>query len=289
MSRRERLGAAIHAVHGSRGLGIAVVAMFVLTIVEPVIPSGAARAMVTIPVFALGLTGLLTLPREGVAVQLRLRRLVQDAGAGRELAKALVFPFLLMVLLMPQSFLAAYGVPHFSPLTGLVLASFQRRVATAFLFGLLLLPIIHLRRTRRYAPDVTAQRPMVLADQDPIHHRRDVLVVLVLAVVLVWAALLWPFWKPFSLFAWPPSLQSFTVGIRGVAALAYSVFLPALLFIHLAAHAHGIRYLVAHAAWRTHWHRFTLLWIHVALGLVAAGLHIYNLLWIVRYQSLVGF
>lgn len=285
----ERLGRVVHAIHGTRGLIVTLSALLVLTIIEPAIPEGAWRATLTFPVFVVALVALATLPREGIAVQVRLRQLVDHPEATRFLARHLVFPFLLVVLLAPQMFLAAYGIPSFSPLTGLVLPSLQRRVAAWFLFLLVLLPVLHLRRTRRYAPEVVPVRPRALAWNDPLHRRRDLLVVLVGLVAVLWLLILQPFWAPFSLLAWPPGLATFLAGVRGVAAVCFSLFVPVLLFVHLSAHGQGLRYLILHAEWRTHWRPFVLLWAHVLLGLGAAALHLYVLLWIVRYQTAVGF
>ncbi len=279
----------VHAVHGTRGLTAAVLAMLALTLIEPAVPAGFARAILAAPVFLLGVVALATLPREGVAVQLRLRRLVEDKGAGRQLGRDLAWPAILVVLLLPQAFLAAYGIPHMSPLSGLVLPSMVRRMAAFFLFGLLLLPVLHMRRTRRYAPEVVSMRPVELRDRDGMHVRRDVLLGLMGVVAFVWLSVLEAFWAPFSLLAWPPTFASFGQGIRAVAAVAYTLFLPVVLFVHLSAHAQGLRYLIQHGKWRTHRWRFTALWLHVALGIAATALHIYNLLWIVRYQNAVGF
>lgn len=285
----ERFAAFVHAIHGTRSLALAVTLLLVLSLTEPLFPQGLGRIVYTLPVFVLAVVGLLTLPREAVAMQARVQRMVVQPGAAPALARHLAFPVVLLLLLAPSIFLAAYGIPHLSPLTGLVTPEIQQRVAVAFLFLLLLLPVLQLRFSRRYAPEIKTRRPKDLPPLAFEHRQRDLLQVLQFILIVVWLLVLVPFWSPFSLFQWPPGFGSFSYGVRGVATLAYSVFLPSMLFMHAATHAQALRHLVRETDWRQELVDVALLVLHILGSIGAILLHAYDLLWIARYQSAVGF
>lgn len=285
----EHLATFVHFIHGTRSLGLAVVLLLLLTLAEPVFPQGLGRVTYTLPVFVLALIGLLTLPREAVAMQLRVQKLVLEPGAAAALARHLAYPLALLLLLAPTVFLAAYGIPHLSPLTGLVTPEIQQRVAVAYLFLLLLVPVLQLRSSRRYAPEIATRRPRDLPPLAFEHRQRDLLQALQLTLIVVWLLVLVPFWSPFSLFQWLPDLDSFTAGVRGVATLAYAIFLPTMLFMHAATHAQALRHLVREGDWREETADVVLLLLHILASLGAILLHAYDVLWIARYQSAVGF
>ncbi len=286
----ERMARAVHVVHGTRGLGVAAAVLLVASIVEPGLPTGFPRALFVVPAFLLFATGLLTLPREGIAAQDRAFALLDAADPVRPMVRRLVWLGIAVVLLMPRLFLAAYGIPHLNPLTGLVLPDWQRRMALAFLFLVMLAPILYLRSSRRYAPQVEVRRPKDIdADEGGGLDRRDVLLILTYLLLAAWLLLLAPFWRPFSLFAWPPGLGSLTVGVRGVAALAFAVTVPLVLFMSLVAHIALLRRLRERNDWPPAGRVRALAILHLALILVAVLLHAYDLLWIARYENLVRF
>lgn len=284
---REALARTVHGVHGTRGLSIGVAALLLSTLLEPVFGPGLGWVFFTVPVLVLLVTGLLTLPREGVAVQDRILAVARRPGGPSVLLRHAVLPAVLLMLLWPQVFLAAYGIPHMSPLTGFVLPSLQRRLAVAYLFVVLWLPLLALRRTRGLAA-IEAVRPRSLPAHDPRHDRREALLLLLVLLGVSWLFLLRTFWQPFTLLMWPPGASSLITGTAGVARLAYTVLLPAALYLRGSAHAVALAALLRDG-WRLHMQAIAVLLLHLGLVLGATALAVYDLLWIVDYQASVRF
>lgn len=284
----DALATLAHALHGSRGLFLAATALLLLALLEPALPE-VDRLVLTLPIFLLLLNGLFTLPREGVAAQWRARALLGDPHAVRKMLRRLAWPALLCILLLPTPFLALYGIPHISPLTGLVLPDLLRRISMVTLYAILLLPVLYLRSSRTYAPDIVPRRPRDLSREDGSHAARDVLLWMQLGILVAWALLTAAFWRPFSLLEWPPSLGSLRAGVRGLAGITFSLVVPVVLFTSVAAHLHLLRELVAGGRWRGHRPVLWLALLHVALALAAVCLHTYDILWIVRYQTYAPF
>lgn len=272
-------------MHGTRGLFLAGVALLLLALLEPLLPDRTPLAWVVFPVFVLLAAGLATLPREGVAAQWRARDLLTEPRAVPRMARRLAWPALLNVLLLPKVFLALYGIPHLSPFTGLLLPDIVRRVAVVLLFVLLLIPILYLRSSRIYAPDIKARRPKDLAHSDGSHAAREVLLWMQAAIVVAWGWMTWPFWRPFPLLAWPPGAASFGLDVRGVGSIAFAIAIPVLLWTTMVAHLALLRDLRTQRRWRKHPGRTLLASAHVVLAILAIVLHAYNMLWIVRYRS----
>lgn len=285
---QERSAALLHLVHGSRGLLAGAVGLLLLSLAEPTLPP-ADRTAVTAPLLALLLLGLATLPREGVATQQRARALRGDPHAAGRMARRTLWLFVLLLLLAPRVFLAAYGVPHLNPLTGVILPDTQRYLSLLYLFLLLLLAVLYLRSSRRYAPHILPKRPRDLARHDRSHQERDTLLWMILGLGLLWGWLLRPFWHPFSLLAWPPELDSLRQGPAGVSSLAFSLTIPLMLFLNLVAHLGLLRDIARDDAW--HEERALVAWamVHAALALTVIILHAYDLLWIAQYRSAVRF
>lgn len=271
------------AVEGTRGLLLGTALLLLAAMTEPALPADFPRWLFTVPALVLLVAGLVTLPREGVALQDRLAAL-GDAGDARALLRGVVWLALAVLLLLPRFFLAAYGVPHLNPLVGLVPQQWVVRLATVFLFVVLLAPTLYLRSGRS-----GAAWPPTVADDDALQRRRDTLLVAVGLLLLVWALVLRPFWTPFSLFTWPPGLWSLTAGARGIAALAFALLPPAVLLMALNAQASLLRRLARMPRGPGRDHCLAAACVHVALVLVAAFLHGYDLLWIARYESLAQF
>lgn len=285
----ETVSTAVHFLHGTRGLAAAGLALMVLGIVDPLIPSGVDRTALVLPVFLVLIIGAGTLAREGVAAQARAKALLHvDAGVKR-LYQRLLWPVLLIVLLAPRLFLGAYGVPHMSPLTGLVLPSIQQRLTHGYLFLVLLVAVLYIRSTRRYARHIIPKRPKDLSTADRSHQERDGMLWMSAAILVAYAVLLRPFWAPFSLLAWPPGLESISVGARGVGSIAFSLVIPLLLFVSVSAHAALARDLQRRGKIGQRPWLFTGAVLHVVLGLAATALHAYDLLWIAQYRSAAPF
>jgi hypothetical protein len=191
-----------------------------------------------------------------------------------------VWPTLLVILLLPRIFLGAYGIPHLSPLAGLVLPDIQRRIALAFIAVILAVAFRGLASIRKLAPSVPVARPRDMPPDDPRHAIRDVLLVTTVLAIVIWAYMLHIFWQPFSVMSWPPSLASLENGVRGVAAFGFSVAIPAVLFVQLAAYAE-----LWQDAPRSDARIRVLAIVHTALTVIAIALHVYDVLWVGAYQT----
>lgn len=276
----------VHDLHGTRSLAVAGTLVLLLTLTEPVLPdiflpglSGLAFALLAI--------GVLTLPRETAAAQQRLADTVAKPDAERLLGRLLVLPLLLVVLLLPRLFLAAYGIPHLTPASGLLLPSLVNRMALVFLAAVLLVPIFALRQARHRLGPGPVARPKDLQATDLEDDRRELLIVAILLVGAIWLLLLKAFWSPFSLLAWPPSLASLD-SARGVTAMAFTLAVPAALFAGAAIQAELLRVAWRLAPSRRRSRLLALAAAHVGLLLIALALHAYDLLWIAKYQSASG-
>jgi hypothetical protein len=285
----EGVALAVHRLHGTRGLSVAATSLLVLALVEGFLPPGLDLTFVMVPVVAILAIGLFTLPREGVAAQQRARSLLTDAEAPNKMIRRMIWLVLLVVLLLPRVFLGLYGIPHMSPLTGLLEPSLHRRITLVAIYCVLLVSILYLRSGRRYAPHIVPQRPKDLSKQDRSHSRRDVLLGLVVAILVLWSWLLYGFWRPFSLLEWPPSLDSLGQGVRGVSSIAFALVIPATLFVTAVAHLSLLHDIWREGQWRRRATLASLSGVHVAIAFLAIALHVYDLLWIVRYQSLTLF
>jgi hypothetical protein len=272
------------AIEGTRGLLLGTAILLLAAMTEPGLPVSFPRLLFTVPALALLVIGLATLPREGVAAQDRAVALA-DGGEWRPILRRLVWLALVVLLLLPRFFLGVYGIPHLNPLVGLVPQQWVVRLATVFLFVVLLLPTLYLRAGR--VGHVWPLEPD--GDGTPMQRRRDTLLVGALLLLIVWALLLRPFWTPFSLLQWPPELWSLTAGSRGVAALAFALLPPAVLFMALNAQVALLRRLKTTAASPARTRCIAAACVHVLLTLTAAFLHGYDLLWIARYESLAQF
>ena len=273
------------AIEGTHGLLLGTGLLLLAAMLEPGLNASFPRWLFTVPALALLATGLLTLPREGVAAHERALALA-DAADWRSIAKRTAWIAVAVVLLLPRLFLGAYGIPHLNPLVGLVPQQWVVRTATVFLFVVLLAPILYLRSGRQHKDHADA---MQWPEGDPRLRRQDTLLVGAYLLLVVWALLLKPFWAPFSLLQWPPELWSLAAGARGVAALAFAVVPPAVLFMALAAQTAAVRRLARAPRGPD---RDKALWAsaaHILLVLTAAFLHGYDLLWIARYESLAQF
>lgn len=282
----EHVGTLIHDLHGTRSLAAAGVLVLLLTLTEPVLPDLVVPGLSGLAVVLLVL-GVLTLPRETAAAQQRLATALGQPGTQRLLGRLLVLPALLLILLLPRLFLAAYGIPHLTPASGLLLPSIVNRVALVFLAAVLLVPILGFRQVRHRLGHGPVPRPRDLAATDIEDDRRELLLAGVVVLGIVWLWLLEAFWTPFSLLAWPPRLASLD-SARGVTAIAFTIVVPAVLFAGTAIHAELLR-----AAWRLERSRrrsslLVLAGAHLLLLFAALALHAYDLLWIAKYQSASG-
>ena len=271
-------------IEGTRGLLWGLALLLLAATTEPALPATFPRWTFTIPAIALLLTGLATMPREGLAAQERALELA-SAGDARTMLKRLPWLALAVALLLPRLFLGAYGVPHLNPLVGLVPQQWLVRLATVFLFVILLLPALYLRAGRHGAKWPREHDH----EGSPGQRRRDTLLVGLALLLVVWALLLKPFWAPFSLLQWPPELWSLSAGSRGVAALAFAVLPPAVLFMSLSAQVAVLRRLLHAGRDPARDRCIAVASIHVALILTAAFLHGYDILWVARYESLAQF
>lgn len=284
----ERLAVAIHAIHGSRGLFYGASGLLVLSLAHPAIPRQFDRFWLVLPFFLILVVGLLTLPREGVAAQRRAERLIDAEDAIKQMWRRYVWLLLLLVLLAPNVFLAAYGIPQFNPLAGVATPAVQRQVTLGVLFAILLLPALYLRSSRRYAPDIPAMRPKDLPRDDGSSQARDLLLVTGVILLVVWAWLLKPFWSPFTLLDWPPGLDSLRVGPRGVATIAFSLVIPMTLWMSLAAHFELLRDLWERNLLQAKAQIVAMASLHIVTILACVILHVYDLLWIAQYRSAIG-
>ncbi len=282
------LARAVHALHGSRGLLVAVPFLLGLSLIEPLLPPEVRTTLLTAPLMLLVASALATLPREAAAAQHVVRDLSADGLSVGRVARRIAWPTVLIILLLPRLFLGAVGIPHLNPLTGLVLPSITQSLATAFLFLLLVVPVLYLRGLRHYSPAGTgAVRPIHLPPEHPEHRARDALLVLTWVAGIFWAWLLRPFWQPFSLLAWPPGLASLE-SVRGVASLTYTLVLPLVLLQTMAIHLDLIRDIREAGTLGQHRGLVAAAVGHVLLALGAMALHAYDVLWVVRYQAASG-
>lgn len=272
-------------LEGTRGLLQGTALLLLAAMVEPGLPTAFPRWLLTVPALILLAVGLATLPREGLAAQERAVALA-DGAQWRPLLRRAGWAALAVMLLLPRFFLAAYGIPHLNPLVGVVPQPWIVRYATIFLFVVLLMPILDLRAGRRGAAWPRTQGTL---GGDPGERQRDTLLVGSLLVLVVWGLLLRPFWAPFSLLQWPPGLWSLAVGTRGVAALAFALVPPAVLFMTLSAHAALLRRLAWQPRTPARDRCLAVAVGHALLTLLAAILLGYDLLWIARYESLAQF
>lgn len=284
----ERLAVAVHALHGSRGVYLGAIGFLTITWAEPAIAPDVDRLFLTLPVFAVFLNGLITLPREGVAARMRALALLDRDADWQPMARRLIWPALLCLLLAPRIFLAGYGIPHMNPLTGLLTPAIQRQLTVTFLFLLLLIPPWYLRSSRRYA-DIEPKRPKDLAEDDELHGQRDVLLWMSLVIAGAWAWLLAPFWTPFSLLEWTPHLDSLREGASGLGSISFALTIPLMLWMSLHAHLAFLFGLWRRDAFATRRRQTAFAMLHVGLVLLALALHVYDLLWIAQYRSAVGF
>lgn len=285
----DRLALALHWVHGSRGLLVGAAGLLFLSLAEPTIPRGLDRTLLTAPLLVLLVAGLATLPREGVAAQQRARSLRDDPHGARKMARRSPWLILLLLLLAPRVFLAAYGIPHLNPLTGVVLPPTQRYLSLLFLFLLMLLAVLYLRSSRSYASHILPRRPRDLPRSDHSHQERDTLLWMILGLGLLWGWLLRPFWFPSSLLMWPPGLESLSQGPAGVSSLAFSLTIPLILFMNLVAHLSLLHDIARAGTWHKDARIATWAAIHAGLALAVILVHAYDLLWIAQYRSAVRF
>lgn len=273
------------AIEGTHGLLWGTGLLLVAAMVEPGLPASFPRWLFTVPALLLLGTGIISLPREGVAAQERALALADEAQ-WRPMVRRLAWIALAVALLLPRLFLGAYGIPHLNPLVGLVPQQWVVRIATVFLFVVLLVPILYLRSGRQHRDHAEAMR---LPEGDPRLRRQDMLLAGAYLLLVVWALLLRPFWAPFSLLQWPPELWSLGAGARGVAALAFAVVPPVVLFMAFSAQAVSLRRLMHRKRSPDRDKAIAIAGTHVLLILIAAFLHGYDLLWIARYESLAQF
>lgn len=275
----------LDAFEGTRGLLSGTALLLLAAMLEPALPGGFPRWLITVPALVLLVAGLVTLPWEGLAAQ---DRALEHAAARqwRPIAKHLGWLVVTVVLLLPRLFLAAYGVPHLNPLVGLVPQQWLVRAATVFLFLVLLAPLLYLRGGRLGASwPAIPPAPRVGVGL----RRRDTLLVGLALVLVVWALVLHAFWAPFSLLQWPPQLWSLTSGARGLASLTFAVLPPAVYFLALTAQATQFKALLMQPRDATRDRCLAATGAHILLTLTAAFLHGYDLLWIARYESLAQF
>lgn len=282
----EVVAASLHSVRGTRSLASAGGLVLLLTITEPLLP-GVLLPGFTGLALALLAIGVLTLPRETAAAQQRLGAGLAEPGTERRLARLLALPLLLVVLLLPRLFLAAYGIPHLTPASGLLLPSMVRRIALIFLAAVLLVPVWAFHRARSRLGPGPVPRPRDLHATDLEDDRRELLLGCLFVLGAVWLLLLRSFWWPFSLLDWPPGLSSLAAA-RGVTALAFTLVVPAVLFAGLALHGELLRQVWRLAPSPRRSRLVGLAIGHVALLLIALALHAYDLLWVAKYQVASG-
>jgi hypothetical protein len=285
-SAADRVADAVHELHGSRSLAAAGALVLVLTLTEAVLPEALLPGFTGLAV-ALLAVGLLTLPREAAHAQQRMADAVARPDAERVVARLLVLPLLLLALLLPRLFLGAYGIPHLTPASGLLLPTLVRRLALVFLAAVLLVPVAGFRQARHRLGPGPVARPRDLGAHDLEDDRRELLLGTTAIVGGVWLLLLQDFWTPFSLLGWPPGLGSLA-SARGVTALAFALVVPAVLFAGMALDAELLRSVRALAPSRRRTRLLLLAGAHLALLLIGLALHAYDLLWIAKYQAASG-
>ncbi len=280
----ERIAAGIHRIHGTRGLLAAAAVLLAMGLSEPLLPTWLAGIVVVTLIFALLTIGAGTLPREGVALQRRVVALAGRSDAVRMLWTTAAWPAVLALFMQPRIFLGAYGVPHMSPLTGVVPPEMQQQVSHVFLFALLLVMVAYLRHTRHYALGIVPLRPIQMRRLDDGHRERDALLWMGLGVLLVYGALLRPFWEPFSLAEWPPGFSSLE-STRGIASITFAIVPPLLMFTSITGHAMLLR----HETLKGRRPIVAASIAHIGLCLLVVALHAYNLLWIAQYRAAARF
>lgn len=272
-------------LRGTRGLATVIPLLLVLSMVEPLFPRGFPLAVTTLPLAVLLAVALATLPAEATRAIRHARAHAGRAHPARALAWSLLLPLLLTLALQPRLFLAAYGIPHLSPLTGIATPAIQQRVAAGFLYALLLVPVAYLRVVEWYrgAADLAPpKRPRAPWD-------RSLLPALTLLLAILWAALLAPFHGRFPLLSWPPDVTLYAAGVQGLSAVAYTLVVPLTLFAAIAAHAAFLEEVHRGRTWRAVAPSAALAAAHILLCLLATALAAYNALWIVSYESAARF
>lgn len=283
-----RVGDGVHAVRGTRGLTLAAGLLLLLAAVEPAFPAGFPRLVYSLPLLVLLIVGLVTLPQEAVAVQARARSLVTRPDATKRMARRAGWGVAVCVALAPNLFLAVQGVPHLSPLAGLVLPGVVRWVGLVGMLVVLLLVVLYLRSSRSYAPEIDTKRARELDEDETA--RRDVAGLCLIVVVVAWGWMLQGFWQPFSLLQWHGLdlsgwFSSLGRGARGISGLAFAVLPPALLFIVMSAHLDLLWQLRKAGVWSEQPKVAGLAFLHAGLCVVAVVFHMYGVTWIVRFRS----
>jgi hypothetical protein len=273
----------VHFARGARSLGLASLGVLILTSLSTALPQIVIPVLAGFVIVPL-VIGLSTLPRDGATAQANLTATLEKPDLMRRLTRLLVVPGVLLILLLPQLFLGAYGIPHMTPLTGLVLPSVQRQLGLIYLAFILILPLVALRQARHSMGASKTRRPKDVPEEDPMHDRRDLLILCSLAIAVVWLIMLRSFWSPFSLFAWPPSFASL-YSVRAVTAVAFTVAPPIVLFMRIALHAELARLMLRDKDTERRARRLALNGLHLLLLIGCVALHAYNLFWIARYQA----
>ncbi|MGB0652856.1 MAG: hypothetical protein ACPGQL_06610 [Thermoplasmatota archaeon] len=281
MSLAERRTALLDGLAGTRGLAVALPTLVAISWLQGFLPNDFDVTLLTVPLALLVAWALLSVPREGARalVAARAEGLMAAFDASR-LRRDLVAPGLLVVLLLPRLFLGFYGIPHMSPLAGLVLASITRRVAA---LAIVLVVWAAAATLRRHAKRTDVATPSL--------RRRDAQVIAVWGLVLVWLVLLHPFWAPFGPLGWPPAFTDLG-RIDALLRVTMSVAVPVLLFPVLVVHAERVKQLIRRRAAGEALPGVGLLslfGLQVLLALGAVALHTYVLLWIANYHAATGF
>lgn len=287
--RRRRLEVWVHRARGTRGLTFAAALLVGFAALEPTFSSGFPTIVYTFPLVVVGMVGLVTLPREGVAVHARARAVLEDPDGPKRMLKRAVWGAAVCVALFPNVFLAVQGIPHLSPLAGLALPELVRWISLMGLVVVLLLVVLYLRSSRGYAAEIATPYRDELSEGDVA--RRDVLAVSLVVIFVGWAWMLQGFWRPFSLLEWhgldvEAYFASLGLGARGVAGIAFAVVPPALLFLVISAHLDLLWQVGRRGLWREKRQVAALAFLHVGLCVLGVALHLYNVLWIVRFRSL---
>lgn len=283
------LADAVHRARGTRGLTVAAGLLVVFAALEPTFEDWFPKILYTLPLVVLGVVGLVTLPREGVAVHARALAVLEDPRGPKRMLRRAVLGAAVCLSLFPSIFLAVQGVPHLSPLAGLAPPELVRWIGLVGLVVVVLLVVLYLRSSRGYAAEISTPRKDEL--DDDAEARRDVLGLSLVVILVAWAWMLQGFWRPFSLLEWHGGdleayFASLELGARGVAGIAFAVVPPALLFIVLSAHLNLLWQVGRRRLWKEKKSVVALAWVHVAFCVVGVVLHMYNVLWIVRFRTL---